>query len=301
MSNRAEQFGHVLANNPQVSYNLLRHPDHKNSLPYYEIRGNKPSWTWIGLSQLTHPDEDGMARITGPVLKDFLNYPQMPNILFLPQSSPSGVATAHHGHPFLKEDFDFLIETFKLTEEETIKYARMLPRTNEAGYDLNRSFAPGKISNVLEADLHRILYDRHVAKYGPFAAFVDLHQDPDLSHEFYLYFHADKNVPTPQSIFEFKEAMSKIGIAPFSGIDDTSEPDLGYFVDHGLVRNYPDEKNSDGSLRHLALKDYYLIKNGLAKMFLTIELPYVKPKLMRLIIKTTFKHLIFPLSQEIIQ
>lgn len=121
---------------------------------------------------------------------------------------------------------------------------RKQTRINDRGQDVNRGFLDN--SQVDESKAIMNIIGSHTFNLN-----VSFHEDPGLA-EFYVYDNLSKNEKRDISPIykQFKQTLIGIGIDLFNGIDDPTDPDLGYMFSDGYAAiTYADShKKEDGQL-----------------------------------------------------
>ncbi len=130
-------------------------------------------------------------------------------------------------------------------------------RNNKFGHDLNRSF----VDNPIDPEAIKIISD---LKDQKFELALDFHEDPELL-EFYMY---DSGDIQDQDLNTFRKLLEQSEVVLFSGIDDPSDPTLGYEFTDG----YASFLNSNSVHMGGTIWDYTL-RHGITKRMITIEIP----------------------------
>lgn len=289
---------------PSVTRSILRHPQLNAHIRFLDIKTNPQISGKILAATNVHPDEYYLSAILPRVLDERLNDQRrrdIPNMIFIHEGTPSGVATRESGYPFFKKDLESLMEAYGLSYDEAMEqYGHQLPRTNNKGHDLNRSFLD--IDKEPEAWLHHNL----VSQNGPIPVGFYFHNDKDLigpkARAIYIYIHSNKADPFPVEFVEkYRRAMKKNGFLLFNGPDDMSEPDLGNQVVDGVVYTYTDEVDEDNKPKYASSLEHDMVDKRLMRWALTLEFPIANHTTLKKMTEVIVDELVFPLGCSLLQ
>jgi len=289
---------------PSVTRNILMHPQDKAHIRYLDIKTRPQMPGKILAATNIHPDEPFLSAILPRVINERLNDQNshdVPNMLFIHESTPSGVAIRDSGYPFFNEDLKVLMEAYGLSHDEAMaQYGYQLPRTNINGHDLNRSFL--NMGDDPEAWLHHHL----VAQNGPIPAGFYFHNDEELvgpkGKAIYIYIHGNRQDPFPEEFIErYRVAMRKNGFLLFNGLDDKSEPELGNRVEEGVVRTFTDEKDEKNEPKYASSLENNMVDKGIMRWAFTLEFPVTDKTTLRKMTEVVIDNLVFPVGTSLLQ
>ena len=131
-------------------------------------------------------------------------------------------------------------------------------RTNANGHDINRSFFQSGFDN--EATSCMNILSNH-----SFSLCLDFHEDPDHRKEFYLY---DTGILPDDILEKLRSRIVDIGFSLLDGVDDPTDPTLGYMVDKGYVT-----MNGDIDQTDTGFASGWMIRHGVSDRVITLEIP----------------------------
>lgn len=181
------------------------------------------------------------------------------------------IITGMHGDEF---------KAVKCVEQAVKKYLNKLPpfvfipkaspsavrqrtRFNQEKIDLNRNFFDDTQSSEVKIIMN-------IVKKYKFDLCVSFHEDPE-QEEFYCYDSGEG-----QNCFKikgFQQVVCAYGFKLFNGIDDRSDPALGYQFIDGYIGMPP-----DFYLQNNGTFENWAIRRGIIKRILTLEIPGKLPK-----------------------
>ena len=109
-------------------------------------------------------------------------------------------------------------------------------RKNAWGRDVNRCF----IDHPLDPEAAAVM---DILKPYHFSLCLNIHEDPDLTNDFYLY---DSGTMTDGQLQAYRERIRGLSILPYTGMDDPADKDLGMLVTDGYVKTHAASHKEDG-------------------------------------------------------
>ena len=214
-------------------------------MEYYEIDTDK-NLPWVLLTYQIHPDENMAEKAVVDCLNRVVPQMGMPNILFVPQGSPTGIA--------------------RLQTSPEIAGPNNL---NGLGHDLNWSF-----SN--DSRDPEVLAWMELLKDKKFAYSLHIHHDYGMfGKQFYGYIHDYYGSPRHFDWDAFTASLSQIGFSPFADqIDDPLNKALDNKIPaDGLIPTHPDDPHKPKDIFAGSFENW-LVENGKVQWACTFELPY---------------------------
>jgi len=207
---------------------------------YYDIKNGVHNPHNVLLTYLVHPDESDAQKAIMTAMEKRCAQPGMPNILFVPVSSPTGQARhlERRGQSDCKKN------------------------TNGAGNNLNWSFLDGSTDP-------EVLSWISLLKGKQFDYSLHIHHDDEMfGKNIYGYLHEKEETPPPIYWESFTQSITHIGYTTYSNqYDDQENPALGNWIpQNGLIVTSPHPR-FNGSFEN------YIVGERIARSALTIELP----------------------------
>ena len=157
------------------------------------------------------------------------------------------------------EKYESLLPSFVFVPEVSPSAVKLKTRVNSKGNDLNRVF----LSNSEDEEVRLNI---EVIKDKKFDLFVSFHEDPEYS-DYYVYdfgYGEEKN----KLVLEHNEFLKKQGVGLLNGVDDPTDPKLGYkFVDGYNKFAYVKKDVDSGNIAA------WVLNRDIAKNCLFLEIP----------------------------
>lgn len=187
---------------------------------------------------------------------------------FISRESPK--LLIHSGtHGDESEVTDFVMES-------VIKYEKLLPpfifvpmvspsavemgtRENENGTDMNRGFFSDSKDSEVQTNIE-------VIKGKKFELFVSFHEDP-LERNYYLYDVGYRKTAS-RLVLKHNQWLKEMGIRLLNGVDDPTDPKLGYEFKGGYKKFvHPQKYHDDGTI------SAWVLNRRIAEDYLLPEIP----------------------------
>ncbi|MEI7579178.1 MAG: hypothetical protein WCJ58_04025 [bacterium] len=138
-------------------------------------------------------------------------------------------------------------------------------RENLNGVDLNRCF-------IKQPIIDEAVEITNILKLDKFDLCVDFHEDVEPSENAGVYVYDSDNIEGSDILTTFRNKV--VTIAPlFTGIDDSSDNDLGRMSNKGYRPALPPEKDMDGNFIYEGFLDFWALIEGITKRWITLEVP----------------------------
>lgn len=215
------------------------------ALEYYEVLNN-PKLPWVLVTYEVHPNENMAEKAVIEVMDQFISKPEMPNILFVPKGSPTGI-----------ERLQELSQNLKESEKNRNKWE----------HDLNWEFN----ENTTDPEARVLM---KLSEGRKFKRTLHIHHDWGMKGKyFYGYLHSLITNFPHFNWNKLRTALSALGFQPFSGHKDDEDNDAlrNEIPETGLIYTHPEdipEGKFEGNFEN------WLVKTGKTKFACTLELTY---------------------------